>query len=123
MKNRIVSLLIIDIIALVISYVWVDCKGNLSACYDSMEICFLLIFGPLFVLLKYKVLFSMAVFRWPIPIFILLGYCIIYCSHRTFVRRVTESFSILRAAYIYFSWFIYVLSSLAVNYFAWYYYR
>lgn len=121
MKKSVISLLIIDIITLSVSYAWVDCKGNLAADYVPMETCFLLLFGPFFVLLKTKALFSLGVFKWPMPVLILLGYYIIYSSHRTFTRRFTERFFILRVVYIVISWFLYVLISMAVNYFAWYY--
>lgn len=121
MRHRIIALLLTDTLFAVLVYSWVCIKWDMMNNYGAAGIGLLVLLGPLFVLIKYDALFSLAIFSWPIPLCIILGYALIMHSHAKFLTKCSTKNCIAYFLYVVASWFVYAVASLFVDYFTWYY--
>ena len=117
MRRRIIALLLTDTLFAVLVYSWVCIKWDMMNNYGAAGIGLLVLLGPLFVLIKYDALFSLAIFSWPIPLCIILGYALIMHSHAKFLTKCSTKNCIAYFLYVGASWFVYAVASLFVDYF------
>lgn len=121
MKHKIVVLLLTDTVFAALIFCWAYLKWNMTSNYSTLGIFLSVLIGPLFILINYNALFSLAIFSWPISICVILGYTLIIHSHAKFLMRCYTKNCLFYISYVALAWLVYAVTSLFVDYFAWYY--